>query len=183
MAPQSRLERYQQGTEWPLIAVALAFLAMYSVRVLNNPHGEAAKVIGIHPVRHLLCLHRRLHRPTMACTTAWWVVPQAPPGAPHSVAAVLAFIAPAESCRGDQRAPTRCGSHNPGPGDHLYRVRRSPHRLRRVAGDHRHRGGPAPMPTSATSVMRSGGRSRRSPPGITIWYRSSQRVGSSPWYS
>ena len=45
MSPQSRLERYEQGTEWPLIAVALAFLALYSVRVLNNPHGEAAKVM------------------------------------------------------------------------------------------------------------------------------------------
>ena len=30
MSPQSRLERYEQRTEWPLVAVALTFLALYS---------------------------------------------------------------------------------------------------------------------------------------------------------
>ena len=37
MSPQSRLERYQQRTEWPLAGVAILFLALYSVRVLAHP--------------------------------------------------------------------------------------------------------------------------------------------------
>lgn len=45
MSPQSRLERYEQRTEWPLVAVALTFLALYSVRVLAKPHGQAERAI------------------------------------------------------------------------------------------------------------------------------------------
>ena len=45
MSPQSRLERYEQRTEWPLVAVALTFLALYSVRVsgpARRRRGESA---------------------------------------------------------------------------------------------------------------------------------------------
>jgi voltage-gated potassium channel len=45
MSPQSRLERYEHRTEWPLVAVALTFLGLYSVRVLAKPHGGAEKAI------------------------------------------------------------------------------------------------------------------------------------------
>jgi voltage-gated potassium channel len=45
MSPQTRLERYELRTEWPLVAVALAFLAMYSVRVLAQPAGDAERAI------------------------------------------------------------------------------------------------------------------------------------------
>ena len=45
MSPQIRLERYEQRTEWPLVAVALSFLALYSVRVLAQPHGDAERAI------------------------------------------------------------------------------------------------------------------------------------------
>lgn len=47
MSPQSRLERYEQRTEWPLVAVALTFLALYSVRVLAQPHGGAEKALEV----------------------------------------------------------------------------------------------------------------------------------------
>ena len=47
MSPQSRLERYEQRTEWPLVAVALTFLALYSVRVLVQPHGGAEKALEV----------------------------------------------------------------------------------------------------------------------------------------
>lgn len=45
MGPQSRLERYELRTEWPLVAVALTFLAMYSIRVLVEPSGAASAAV------------------------------------------------------------------------------------------------------------------------------------------
>ncbi len=45
MSPQSRLERYEQRTEWPLAAVAILFLALYSVQVLAAPDGRGAAVL------------------------------------------------------------------------------------------------------------------------------------------
>ena len=45
MSPQSRLERYEQRTEWPLVAVALTFLALYSVKVLVRPQGAGDRAI------------------------------------------------------------------------------------------------------------------------------------------
>jgi len=47
MSPQIRLERYEQRTEWPLVAVALSFLALYSVRVLAQPDGGAERAIEL----------------------------------------------------------------------------------------------------------------------------------------
>ena len=47
MSPQSRLERYEQHTEWPLAAVALGFLGLYSVRVLADLHGGAAHAVKV----------------------------------------------------------------------------------------------------------------------------------------
>jgi voltage-gated potassium channel len=46
MSPQSRLERYERRTEWPLAAIALLFLALYSVRVLAQPQG--AVFLAVH---------------------------------------------------------------------------------------------------------------------------------------
>ena len=45
MTPQSRLERFEQRTEWPLAAVAMLFLGLYSVQVLARPHGFGADVV------------------------------------------------------------------------------------------------------------------------------------------
>jgi voltage-gated potassium channel len=45
MTPQTRLARFERRTEWPLAAVALLFLALYSVQVLAEPGGAAAGVV------------------------------------------------------------------------------------------------------------------------------------------
>jgi voltage-gated potassium channel len=49
--PQTRLERFEKGTEWPLAIVAVVFLAAYSVQVLTPPQGHFSTamhlVIGI----------------------------------------------------------------------------------------------------------------------------------------
>jgi voltage-gated potassium channel len=43
--PQSRLARFESRTEWLLAAVAIAFLALYSVHVLAKPSGTASVVV------------------------------------------------------------------------------------------------------------------------------------------
>jgi voltage-gated potassium channel len=45
MSPQTRLEHYEQRTEWPLAGVAILFLALYSVQVLAAPAGRAANIL------------------------------------------------------------------------------------------------------------------------------------------
>jgi voltage-gated potassium channel len=45
MDAQPKLHRWEQRTEWPLAAVALIFLAVYSVQVLTQPHGQQARVL------------------------------------------------------------------------------------------------------------------------------------------
>ena len=47
MAPQSRLKRFEQRTEWPLAVVALLFLALYSVQILLLPRGAAEHAVHI----------------------------------------------------------------------------------------------------------------------------------------
>jgi voltage-gated potassium channel len=44
---QSKEERWQQRTEWPLALVAVVFLVMYSVQVLNRPQGEEARILWL----------------------------------------------------------------------------------------------------------------------------------------
>jgi voltage-gated potassium channel len=44
---QSRLQRFEQRTEWPLAAVAVAFLGLYSVQVLMQPRGQAARAVEL----------------------------------------------------------------------------------------------------------------------------------------
>jgi len=44
--PQTRLDRFEHRTEWPLAAVAMAFLALYSVQVLAAPDGRGGVVLG-----------------------------------------------------------------------------------------------------------------------------------------
>ena len=46
MSPQSRLERYEQRTEWPLAGVAILFLALYSVQVLAAPEGRGGNIVS-----------------------------------------------------------------------------------------------------------------------------------------
>ena len=46
MSPLTRLERFEQRTEWPLAAAALLFLALYSVEVLAEPLGLAATAVS-----------------------------------------------------------------------------------------------------------------------------------------
>ncbi|KAA0096150.1 two pore domain potassium channel family protein [Mycolicibacterium sp. P1-18] len=46
MNTQPKLERWERRAEWPLAAVAIAFLAVYSEQVLGRPHGLEAAVLG-----------------------------------------------------------------------------------------------------------------------------------------
>jgi voltage-gated potassium channel len=46
MSPQTRLERYEHHTEWPLAGVAILFLALYSVQVLAAPEGRGAQLVS-----------------------------------------------------------------------------------------------------------------------------------------
>jgi voltage-gated potassium channel len=41
----TRLQRFEHRTEWPLAAVALVFLGLYTVQVLVQPHGVSAGVV------------------------------------------------------------------------------------------------------------------------------------------
>ncbi|MHA3020929.1 potassium channel family protein [Mycobacterium sp. BMJ-28] len=47
MTDQTRLERFERRTEWLLAAVALLFLACYSIRVLAQPRGAGSAVLHI----------------------------------------------------------------------------------------------------------------------------------------
>jgi voltage-gated potassium channel len=47
MTEQTRLERWDQRTDLPLAGVAIAFLALYSVKVLVRLHGGADKAVDI----------------------------------------------------------------------------------------------------------------------------------------
>jgi voltage-gated potassium channel len=47
MSDQSRLDRYEKRTEWPLAVIALLFLGLYSVRVLAQPRGAAFVAVHI----------------------------------------------------------------------------------------------------------------------------------------
>ena len=46
MMPQTRLDRFEHRTEWPLAAVAMAFLGLYSVQVLAAPDGRGGVVLA-----------------------------------------------------------------------------------------------------------------------------------------
>ena len=45
MMTETRLERYEKRTDWPLAGVALTFLGLYSVRVIAQVRGGAAEAI------------------------------------------------------------------------------------------------------------------------------------------
>jgi hypothetical protein len=45
MHPQTRLARFEHHTEWPLAAIALAFLGLYSVQILLEPRGPTADAV------------------------------------------------------------------------------------------------------------------------------------------
>jgi len=47
MTEPSRLDGYDRRTDWPLAVVALTFLGLYSVRVLQQPLGGFAKAIDV----------------------------------------------------------------------------------------------------------------------------------------
>ncbi len=44
---QQRLDRWEARAEWPLASVAAVFLAAYSVEVLVQPHGLAARAVDL----------------------------------------------------------------------------------------------------------------------------------------
>jgi voltage-gated potassium channel len=46
MAPQTRLERFERITEWPLAAFAVLFLVLYSIEVLAEPRGAVATAVS-----------------------------------------------------------------------------------------------------------------------------------------
>lgn len=45
MHPQTRLARFEHHTEWPLAAVALIFLGLYSYQILHEPRGPTADAV------------------------------------------------------------------------------------------------------------------------------------------
>jgi voltage-gated potassium channel len=47
MSAQTRGERWEHRTEWPLAAVAVVFLAIYTEQVLGRPHGHAAWLLWL----------------------------------------------------------------------------------------------------------------------------------------
>src|SRR5881392_580478 len=47
MTEQTLLERWDQRTDLPLAGVALAFLALYSVKVLVRPQGGADRAVDV----------------------------------------------------------------------------------------------------------------------------------------
>lgn len=47
MENQAKLNRWEQRAEWPLAAVAIAFLSVYSVQVLGRPQGAEAKALWV----------------------------------------------------------------------------------------------------------------------------------------
>src|SRR5258708_36631496 len=47
MTEQTRVDRWDQRTDGPLAGVAIAFLALYSVKVLVRPEGGADKAVDI----------------------------------------------------------------------------------------------------------------------------------------
>ena len=47
MTKQTAEERWEQRTEWPLAAVAVVFLVVYSVQVLSRPHGAEAHTLWL----------------------------------------------------------------------------------------------------------------------------------------
>lgn len=47
MADEAALERWERQAQWPMGAVALVFLAVYSVRVLGHPQGWATHLIDV----------------------------------------------------------------------------------------------------------------------------------------
>jgi len=46
MHPQTRLARFEHHTEWPLAAVALIFLGLYSWQILLEPRGPTGDAVG-----------------------------------------------------------------------------------------------------------------------------------------
>jgi hypothetical protein len=46
MDAQPKVERWEKHAEWPLAALAMIFLAVYSVDVLVQPHGDAADALS-----------------------------------------------------------------------------------------------------------------------------------------
>ncbi|MDT7764683.1 MAG: voltage-gated potassium channel [Mycobacterium sp.] len=46
MHPQTRLSRFEHHTEWPLAAVALVFLGLYSWQILLEPRGPTGEAVG-----------------------------------------------------------------------------------------------------------------------------------------
>ncbi|WP_241473605.1 potassium channel family protein [Mycolicibacterium neoaurum] len=47
MENQAKLNRWEQRAEWPLAAVAIAFLTVYSVQVLGRPQGVEARALWV----------------------------------------------------------------------------------------------------------------------------------------
>lgn len=43
---QTQLQRWEHLAEWPLAGCAVAFLVLYSVDVLSQPHGDFGRVLG-----------------------------------------------------------------------------------------------------------------------------------------
>jgi len=45
MESETRLQRFERYTEWPLAAAAVVFLVLFSRQVLSEPHGREAHIV------------------------------------------------------------------------------------------------------------------------------------------
>ena len=45
METETRLQRFERHTEWPLAAAAVVFLVLFSRQVLAEPHGREAHIV------------------------------------------------------------------------------------------------------------------------------------------
>ena len=62
MTMQQRLDRWEARAEWPLASVAAVFLTAYSVEVLVQPHGLAARLVDLAIVAEIGLLRDELRR-------------------------------------------------------------------------------------------------------------------------
>jgi voltage-gated potassium channel len=75
MTVQTRLERFQSRTEWPLAGVALVFLVLYSVKVLLRPAGDGGVALDYLLIAvYLLFVADYLARLYLAEPRAKWFV-------------------------------------------------------------------------------------------------------------
>ena len=75
MNPQTKLERWEKLSEWPLAGIAVVFLAAYSIQVLAQPQGYTAAVLqAVLLITYLAFVVDYVVRLSLAPNRARWFV-------------------------------------------------------------------------------------------------------------